>query len=193
MTKRRFSPQQKKQRRYDEDHVLNVEYPHSFRKTWKEGVREENRSYRRKIKQTFHDIENCEDRAKSISLVKCKKLSWSVQTVRERVQAQLGQRRRRQIWGHFRQPYNSETHRQNFVAFLESIVDSNSEGSRRFESRRFAWDIRDLLCRPDPADPFFSWNSWHYEWLQSFFLDEPEWESRLENWVNSMRGCRHTL
>ncbi len=35
----RLTPQEKKRFRYDKDWVLNVEYPHSFRKSWKDGMR----------------------------------------------------------------------------------------------------------------------------------------------------------
>ncbi len=184
MTERRFTPQDKKQRRYDKDHVLNVEYPHSFRSSWKRGVRKKNRSYRRKVKHQFCDLENCEDRIKSISLEKRRKLSWQVFTVRERVQNRLNRRRERQIYNYFSQPYNSEIHRHNFVAFLESVVSSDSE-----MARIFSWKLQSWLYPPVPADrSYLRWNSWCYEWLQDFLCDEPDWEIRLKDWVNSQIG-----
>ena len=181
MKNRRLSPQEKKKNRYDKDYVLYVEYPHSFRKSWKDGMREENRHYRRKIKQEFHDVDTCEDAIKSIRLRECKKRSFDIITVRERVQTQLDQRRIRQAWSYFKQPYNSKLHRQDFVYFLSLLVESKS-----VQAGRAALEIRNWLY-PSPADYYYRWNQWHYEWLQRFFQDEPEWELRLKNWINSIQ------
>ena len=181
MSKRRLTPQEKKKNRYDKDYVLSVEYPHSFRKSWKEGMREENRHYRRKVKQQLHTIDNCEDATKDILLRKCKKSSWDIRTVRERVQNQLDQRRIRQARSYFRQPYNSKLHRENFVCFLSLLTASKS-----VQAWRIGLEIRDWLD-PDPTDFFYRRNKLHYEWLQEFFKDEPGWELDLKEWINSIQ------
>ncbi|WP_019506651.1 hypothetical protein [Pleurocapsa sp. PCC 7319] len=184
MKNRRLTPQQKKKYRYDKDYVLNVEYPHSFRKSWKDGMREKNRHYRRKVKQKFIDIDSCEDAVKSIRRKKCKKLSWDIITVRERVQTQLDQRQIRQAWSYFKQPYNSRFHRQDFVRFLSLLIESKS-----IQAQRAAWEIRDWLY-PSSTDFYYRWNSLHHKWLREFFKDEPEWELRLKKWINSMLHAR---
>lgn len=181
MGKRRLTPQEKKQNRYDKDYVLSVEYPHSFRNSWKDGMREETRHYRRKVKQRFNDIDSCEDAVKDIRLRKCKKASWDIKTVRERVQTQLDQRRRRQIWNCWRQPYNSKLHRQKFVRFLFLITKSES-----WQAQKTALEIRDWLYS-SPNDYFYKWNQRQHQWLQEFFKDEPEWELRLKEWTNLMQ------
>ena len=181
MKKQRLTPQEKKKNRYDKDYVLNVEYPHSFRNSWKDGMREENRHYRRKVKQKFHDLENCEDEINFVSLRKKKQMYWEIWTVRERVKTQLDQRRKRQAWGYFRQPYNSEIHRQYFVIFLESITESDS-----VHACRVAAEMEYCLYPPSPKDGNYWYNSWRYKWLQYFFKDEPGWELRLQEWVNSI-------
>lgn len=180
MKRRRLTPQDKKRNRYDKDYVLNVEYPHNFRKSWKEGMREENRHYRRKVKQQFNNIDNCEYEIKSIHRKKYKKSLWDVRTVRARVEAQLDQRRIRQAWSYFKQPYNSKLHRQDFVYFLSLLIESKS-----VQAQRAALEISNWL-NLSPTDFFYRWNQWHYEWLQNFFKDEPEWELRLKQWINSI-------
>lgn len=205
MGKRRLTPQEKKKNKYDKDYVLNVEYPHSFRTSWKEGMREENRHYRRKVKQQFRDLDNCEDAVKSIRLRKCsKKLSSEIWSVRERVQTQLNKRRIRQAWNYFKLPYNSEYHRQNFANFLESLMQGRSLESQEMAKLINGWlyplnrkglsyeYVEDLyqrqhgiLIHPDPSN-----NYWYYQWLQEFFKDEPEWELRLKNWVDLMLNLK---
>ena len=131
MRNHRLTPQEKKKNRYDKDYVLNVEYPHSFRKSWKDGMRDENRHYRRKVKQQFKNTVDCEDAIKSIRLKKCKKTQYDIRTVRKRVQTQLDQRRIRQAWSYFKQPYNSEFYRHKFVCFLSLLTQSNSVHTKR--------------------------------------------------------------
>lgn len=148
-------------------------------------MREENRHYRRKIKQRFYDIDNCEDAIADIRLKKCKKLLWEIKTVRERVQTQLDQRCRRQIANCFWQPYNSQVHRQEFIRFLSLITQSKSS-----QAQKTAWQMRDWLY-PSASDYFYQCNYRRHKWLQEFFKDQPEWELRLKKWTNLMSYLKY--
>jgi hypothetical protein len=84
------------------------------------------------------------------------------------VSSRITGRRDRSGWNYFKQPYDSVHHRARFVAFLGSLVQTRGD-----EARELAVVWQERLHGRYARDP----------WLEPFFVDEPAWRDRLDEWV----------
>jgi hypothetical protein len=112
---------------------------------------------------------------------------WRTTSLGDWVEQRLDDRVLRTGGRFFTKPYDSRVHRAPFVAFLSSLVEGSSGGSRAL-ARRFAM----LLAPLDrPGATMVYGGCWpprldaNRRWLGDFFEDEPDWRARLSAWVYS--------
>lgn len=179
MTKRRRSPQEKKRLRYRRDFDPDVEYPHSFRKSWPRKKARVTRAHRRTVKQDLEALlGGASLDAVSASVAAHRKFALGkggARSLRERVEHSLKRRCSTIGWNFFRRGYSSRRDRENFIAFLESLMEGRTtEATLRKDVVR-AW-----LKGPD--DSYNAAN--RGRWLEAFFKDVPEWERKLLDWLD---------
>lgn len=191
MTASRYSPSEKKDRAYREDHVVTSEYPHAFRHQWPRKKARSHRAYRRHVNQLLdrlpetyndEDDERGDIRAEGVQRTIARK--YGVITLREYVMRTHERRVRTTAWNFFKAPYDAPTHRLRFTAFLSEMTESDTPYLR--EVAIFFGDMLDGVAvgycgRPLPPSPRYA------DWIRAFLGDEPGWEPRLRAWIS--RAC----
>ena len=80
---------------------------------------------------------------------------------------------------YFARPYNIAMHREKFCKYLEAILSGRSAKSA--EVARFYGKV----LSPSDVEEERLTTKWRV-WLQAFFKDEPEYESKLRAWMREM-------
>jgi len=183
--KKRRTPQEQKRLRYTKDHVVLAEYPHLFRKSWPKKKAGRNQVYRRKVRQALiispgetPDAQVLQSEAQTIRRKPI--LRWGAVSLQERVAIKLRIRRSRLGWDFFTRPYSTARDREHFVAFLTALTAGKSN-----ESAKYALVVSEWIDpSSEPQSPWLKVAE-KRQWLRAFFRDEPEWEARLRNWIDS--------
>jgi len=187
----RYSPPEKKDRAYREDHVVTSEYPHAFRRQWPRKKARSHRAYRRRVNQllgrlpeTHNDEDDRREDSTAESVRRTIARKDGVITLREYVIRTHERRVRTTAWNFFKTPYDASTHRPRFAAFLSEITKGDTPYLR--EVATFFGDMLDGVAvgysgRPLPPSPR------HVDWVKAFLRDEPDWEPRLRAWILRVR------
>jgi hypothetical protein len=196
--KQRRTPREKKQLEYTKDFINNAEYPQSFAKSWPRKESITHRSFRRKVRQLNTSLairsegdfpEGHEPEAIRRRIVR----KWGVTPMGEVVSFRIATRLFRTAWNFYKQPYDSTHDRERFARFLASVILGRTEYSRRlaslFGQALVFKEPHFYLLQPREFDAashpwHVAWDRWH-NWLQTFLKDEPEWEQRLRDWIDS--------
>jgi hypothetical protein len=205
--KKPSTPREKKQLEYKKDHAIGAEYPHTFRRSWPRKEAAARRAFRRKVRQLnatleAHREDNFPDGAEPEAIRRRQVQKWGAPPMGEVIPRRIENRLLRTGWNFFKSTYNEASDRERFSAFLASVVIGRTQQSERLASLfRQALDSESprmpglLPAGLDPSIRMWppQWSRWH-DWLQAFFKDEPEWEQRIREWVNSFDGgkCRPT-
>jgi hypothetical protein len=188
MSKRRKSPAEKKSLAYKKDRVLQVEYPHAFRRQLSRKKARSNRKERRQVRHLLDSLLPHQDNDARLDMplepirrVKLYSRSGSTIPLGISVQRRLHERIRRTAWNFFKTPYNPGLHKKRFIAFLAQLTQGKSSPT----TQKIAWLFQEALNPPEPltkAEYVYRLDARH-AWLQAFLADEPAWEERLRTWI----------
>lgn len=89
---------------------------------------------------------------------------------------------------YFAREYNSESHRQEFRKYLQTLVSGRS-----LKSATVARFYKEVLNPPNPESERY--HARRSVWLKAFFMDHPEDEAKLHAWIEKMEDqhSRDTL
>lgn len=86
-------------------------------------------------------------------------------------------------FNYFKDPYSSEDHREPFARFLADVVAGGTGDSQALASL-----FRETLELPESINCAAGrqhQRSLRSGWMHKFFADEPDWETRLREWIES--------
>jgi hypothetical protein len=187
MSKRRKRPAEKKALAYKKDHVLSVEYPNAFRSYWPRRKAQASQKERRQVRRLLADLvpeHNAEARAdiplRPVRRDRVRKWPGSTIPLGKWIERRRYLRIYRTAWNFFKTPYNPDSHKARFIAFLTEITQE-----RTSYTAQVAHLFRDLLNPPEHsseakyAGPYDRRSAW----LHAFVADEPAWGERLHTWI----------
>lgn len=169
--------------------VISAEYPHAFRRQFPRKRAIANRLERRKVRQQLNGLaapEHQEERdimpLRPVRRPIVRKWSYSAVPLKEWIKDRHEFRASRTAWNFFKQPYDSQYHRQRFANFLQTLTSNHNKSPH---TTTVAKTFQLVLNAPERS--VWRNNILHidrrYTWLQAFFKDEPLWEARLRDWI----------
>lgn len=82
---------------------------------------------------------------------------------------------------YFDHPYDSQLHRKSFKKYLQSLLSGRSSRSASVAS------FYKTVLYPQDVDTA-NYHERRRDWLRSFFRDEPDYERRLDAWIDELEG-----
>ena len=127
---------------------------------------------------------------------------WGTAPLGISVQVRTSRRIRHQMWRFFESPYDPAVHRGSFAGLLRYMSGRvRPSGGESSWDKFLAWDFAALLgLGPLPHGNHsravltlghYQWTDKRAaatDWMRAFLADQPAWEPRLREWVESMAG-----
>jgi hypothetical protein len=177
------APPEKKRASYTRDHRTRMEAPHAFRKNWPKKKARINRSRRRVADRAVQEVLKGADVDR---LVVPKRTRGEhlrkdgVAPLKDFVTLRQERRRTSFLPGYVGGRYDSKAHGAEFARFLSSLVRGRSPlASER--AAHLAW----LLYASLPNN---SGVLYRRRWLAGFFEDWPQWEARVQRWIDELKA-----
>lgn len=188
---RRQTPREKKRLDLKKQRRGFSEYHHALRHgAWRKKRRGVNRAERSRVAallgEARDDLEHgaIDPEEVDVGGVFRKRIEkWGATALGQWVKTQLDRRISRYAWNFFKDPYQSEQHREPFSKVLDALIKDSDGGDTQLGQR-----LQILLDAVDsPMAAAVEHNDRQVvrdaRWLRAFFEDEPEWRARLRAWL----------